>query len=232
MGSSPPKELQARYWVFLGRVREKARDIVGALAAFNESLKLNPDNAEALSRRALARLSKSQLGGASADITRALQLLPKDPTLHVIASNIISRRPGMLKQALWHANQAVALGPDLPMAWCQRARIRIKLHLLTDARQDAERAKSLGDHRHEVWTALGLIELREEAPEQAIVNFNQALELSPLSFQALFLRGRAREITGNLAGARHDFLRVLQISPVRAPVARSARKRLDALGDD
>ena len=60
-----------------------------ALAAFDEALRLDSENANAYAYRGLARFSQGQLDSARADIYRALELEPANPVAKAAMAKLV-----------------------------------------------------------------------------------------------------------------------------------------------
>ena len=230
-GAPQTEVAQALHRLAISKARGKSGDFKGALDACNEALELLPSYAEAFSWRSLIWLAANQLNKAVADITRALEIKPLSGVYHVNAANIMMRKKGMRQQALSHADRAIELSPDLPMAWCRRAQIHARAGRLRRARKDVNQAMSLSGRRHEIWFTRGLIDFLDHAPEKAIVSFNRAIQQMPRDVYSLLHRGLASEQIGKLEDARKDFEQVLEMAPAESPSAIEAKKRLEALGD-
>jgi tetratricopeptide (TPR) repeat protein len=59
-----------------GNARQDCNDLEGAIADYDEAIRLDPDNAFALNNRGTARCDKGDLEGALADYNEAIRLQP------------------------------------------------------------------------------------------------------------------------------------------------------------
>ena len=93
----------------LGLAKEKKGDLNGALADYNQAIKLNPKNAIAYKNRGIAKEKKGDLDGAMADFNQAVQLNPKYAAAYYGRGDV-KRKKGDLNGANADFNQASKLG--------------------------------------------------------------------------------------------------------------------------
>jgi tetratricopeptide (TPR) repeat protein len=92
-----------------GLAREKKGDLNGAIADFNEAIKLNPKNVIAYKNRGIAKEKKGDLDGALADYSQSIRLNPKYANAYKDKGNA-KRKKGDLNGANADFKRAVTLG--------------------------------------------------------------------------------------------------------------------------
>lgn len=136
----------------MGRSRERVREgnahlqkgeIDRAIEAFNEAVRLDPDNAYAYANRGIAYLDEDEPLAAVRDLTRALQLEPA-----IAASVRVQRGSGYLAQGSYREavadfSEAIRLNPKDADAYQGRAEAFRKLGERARAAEDARRAREL-----------------------------------------------------------------------------------------
>ena len=92
-----------------GIAKQRKGDLGGALADYDQAIKLNPKNAFAYNNRGTAKEKKGDLDGALADYNQAIQLDPKYAAAYKDRGNA-KRKKGDLQGARADFSQAVKLG--------------------------------------------------------------------------------------------------------------------------
>jgi len=141
-------------WHNFGMLRQRQRDHVGALAAFDRALALRDDLAPAWHGRAVSLHELGRLDEASSAFERALLLAPTDA---VLRDNFGSLRhaQGRLAEALVEFDRALALDPGLATAHCNRGAAFAALGWPAEAEPGLRRALALDPElvKAHVWLA-------------------------------------------------------------------------------
>ncbi len=111
------KDLAATY-VNRGIVRAYLEDYDGALADYEEALKLRPDLAEAFANRGGALIKLERFDSALEALNKALMLSPKQPERVYYNRSIVYELKGKTRQAYEDLKKAVELAPQ----WAQPQR--------------------------------------------------------------------------------------------------------------
>jgi tetratricopeptide (TPR) repeat protein len=153
-----------------------------AIAALEEALRLDPENANHLTRRAaLVRLQgivdpdkRTELWAkAEEDLRKAIQLDTKHDDAHLLLGTLLLDQAGDLDQAEWLIKKALKQ-TETPEGLVQRARVLIRRAAFQEAEQLLNRAvkKDHDSHsayagRGELWSAQGQVFLAFDAFKQA-----------------------------------------------------------------
>jgi serine/threonine protein kinase/Tfp pilus assembly protein PilF len=169
-----------------------------------------PTTASAYIQRARLRLSKSDLDGALADATRAIELDPRSQQAF-IERGIAHRVGGDLDEAIADYGRAIALGPDKPIPWNDRGFAELEKGDLDAAIADLSHAIALHPktprsrtHRATAYRLKGKLSL-------AIAEFSTAIEADERFTLAWRGRGDARLDAGDPQGALADYQRALEL---------------------
>ena len=99
----------------MGRVDE-------AVSAFTETLKLQPDHAEAHYNLAIAALTRSEPDEANRHLAEALRIRPDYPEAHAAMGDLLASQ-NRLPDAAQQYSEALKANPDFTVARCKLARV-------------------------------------------------------------------------------------------------------------
>lgn len=124
----PATDVQALYraQVELGRARRAIRETDQAITAYDEAIKLLPNEANAYNHRAIAKIDKRDLTGALEDLNTAIQ---RNASFGEALNNRawVLLRLNRAADGLPDANAAVRLQPEKVYVWDTRAQINRQL---------------------------------------------------------------------------------------------------------
>ena len=143
-GFNPEPNVQnARTYRDRGLAKQKKGDLDGAMADYNQAIKLDPKFTGAYNNRGNIKLKKGDLKGAMADYNQAIQL---DSKYYRAYNNrgLVRFREGDLNGALADYNQAIALNPKYGLAYRNRGNAKQKRGDLNGAIADFDRAIKVG----------------------------------------------------------------------------------------
>jgi len=135
---------------------------------------------------------------------------------------------GKAGAAITAQSKALALRPNDVATMVDRSIARTSLGRDWDALDDLNRALELEPGRFEALVFRAADWRRVEAGDLAAQDINRALALRPANPDALLERGLIRHARGDKAGARADWLNVIEITS-DGPPAEAARRYLEAL---
>lgn len=123
---------------------------------------------------------------------------------------------------------AVGLNPEDPDLWIDRGLARAGFRSYRPAIADFTRALELDPDLTEAYTFRAAAHRYLEEPDAAATDIDRALALDSLNPDALLERGILRRLKGDAAGARADWLLVIEVAPGTA-AATNAQGNLQAL---
>jgi Flp pilus assembly protein TadD len=137
-------------------------------------------------------------------------------------------KAGNPQRALYAQNQGLKLNPTDVELLIDRALTFGTSGMYFEALDDLNRAVDLRPDSPDVYAMRAAAYRQLENPDLARDNINQALKLSPSHPGALLERGYLRRAKGDLAGARADWLTVIQVMP-GTDIASEAQKNVERL---
>jgi tetratricopeptide (TPR) repeat protein len=176
-------ELQNDKAVLLtARARQSATD--EAAAAYEELLKLEPRNAEALAALAEHKLRRGEVEAAEPLIARALALRPREAALHAAAGEAHHRRRRMAEAEAAY-RRALELEPLNLFAHVRLSELLRETDRAADAEAAARAALEIDDEAPAAHVVLGMAQRALGRAKKARESFERALELDPRHPQAL-----------------------------------------------
>ena len=165
--------------------------------------------------------------------------------LETLAQTMLSPAPGLLADVLAQAGQAWLLADDTQRAFAaQSAAIELapkNIELLIDrsfalaqaqnyweAIDDLNRAAELAPDRPDILVYRASAYRYVDAFDLALTDVNAALRIAPDDLEGLLERGILRRLSGDDAGAREDWLKVVTLAE-DSPAAEAARSNLERL---
>jgi tetratricopeptide (TPR) repeat protein len=205
----------ARDYLKLGAERFARQDYKGAIAAFTEAIRLNPNNALkafAYVSRAASRANLGDHQGTLNDANQAIQLDPKNVFAYINRAGARGNL-GDHQGALNDANRAIQLDPKNVFAYVNRAVARAILGDFQGALDDANQAVQLDQKnifayaiRADVHTFLGNF-------QKALTDANQTIRLNSNVSAGYMVRGNAYLFLGDLQAALQDFNKGIKLEP-------------------
>jgi tetratricopeptide (TPR) repeat protein len=127
--------------------------------------------------------------------------------------------------------RALALDPELALAWKGHAEACVNLERTNEAREAIARALALGPDLAESHRVNGWILNSANDNETALVEASRAIELDPRNAMAWGNRSHARAVLRNFQGARDDAKRALELDPKLSYAWLNLAAALEGLSD-
>lgn len=168
--------LTASELIELGQQKLDGEKVDGAIANFTSAIRLDPNNADAYSKRAEARLGED-VAGSIGDYTKVLQLEPKD-TDALSQRSLARERLLNYDGARQDLDQAIQLKPDDSDFYARRSKIRTVQGDYQSAIADATQAIRLDPESAEGYAARCHSHVRINDFKAAIADCDKAIQIS------------------------------------------------------
>ncbi|WP_303977066.1 hypothetical protein [Dongia mobilis] len=182
--------------------------------------------------QALALIGLRQYEDAGVMLERIAQTLPSVKAR--LASNVFMQAgrawtmAGKIERALHDQNEGLKIDPRNVDLLLDRASTYGNSGMYFEALDDLNAAADLDAKRPDIFALRASAYIALNQLDLAADNLDKALLAAPDFPDALLERGRLRALNGDKAGARQDFLRVLEISP-KTEVGSAAQRQLEKL---
>ncbi len=216
----------AAAWHARGIARRKKGDLAGAISDFSRVLELDPNSLNSLRERAHARDQAGDLDGELSDVTRALELDGSVAALWQERADVRCLEHD-LEGAIADATRALEIDPACGKAYYTRGAARGLKRDVRGEIADERKAVELLPGFPKAWEDLGAALCSfNESLDEGLADLTHAIEMDPTLVPAFFDRAGALTIKGDIAGARADYERVLQLIPADHPRAAEVRRWL------
>jgi eukaryotic-like serine/threonine-protein kinase len=170
-------------WMVKGYCHEQLRQHTEAVACYSTCIALRPAVQWAWYNRALARLNELQFGHACKDFDQAIRLAPTESEFYL---NRALAREGLkdYKGALADLDKAMDLGVTKTRVYFMKATVREKSGDQKGAQRDREEGMRRKPADELSWVTRGLARAHTD-PRGAILDYDEALKLNPLSSCAM-----------------------------------------------
>ena len=197
-------DLAARAWFSIGYLFQEKGKPGEAIAAYDESIRLKPDLAEAYNNRGVAKKDLGQREAAIADYDEAIRLKPNDAEAYNNRGNA-KNNLGQREAAIADYDEALRLKPDYAEAFNNRGNAKKDLGQREAAIADHDEAIRLKPNNAEAYNNRGNAKGDLGQHEAAIADYDEAIRLKPDYATAYYNRGVASVGLDNKDAARRDF---------------------------
>jgi tetratricopeptide (TPR) repeat protein len=171
-------------YLLQGSRKAKSKDYKGAIADYDQAIRLSPNNASAYSNRGFARGELGENQGALSDYDQAIRINPKVAYAYGQRGWLRYKKLEDLRGALIDMDQAIQLDPNLGKAYQSRGLIHTDLGNLKEALSDYNQAIQLNPDNALNYYFRGLLYLRFQAHrmnsklmQRTIADFERAASL-------------------------------------------------------
>ena len=155
-----------------------AGDLEGAVADYNEAIRLNPKNVGAWGNRGFAKNKLGRHEEALADFDEAARLEPENALTwnnRSLTKNLLGR----YEEAIADCDEAIRLKPEYSHAWNNRGGAKNELGRHEEALADFDEAIRLSPEDSHAWYNRGVAKINLERIEEAIKDFDEVLRIDP-----------------------------------------------------
>ena len=198
------KELSSADWFDKGSALDRAKNYKDAVEAFNKSIELNPQNANAYGNRGVAHYKLGDNQQAINDYDKAIELNPQNAVAYYNRGAAYYAL-GNNQQAIRDRNEAIDLNPQYAEAYSNRGAAHYVLGNNLQAIKDYNKAIALNPRHAIAYYNRGTAYCQMCDNQRAIKDFNKVIELNPQHAGAYYNRGIVYGITGNKQQAIDDY---------------------------
>ena len=203
----------AEAYAWRGQMKQVMRDHEGALADFNQALRIRPDSGLALAMRSAAYAIQGNHTAARLDRDNALNLTPlRDPRIYNYAA-MASQVMGQQDFALDLYDKAVALDAAYAPAYNNRGLLYKKMGRAEEALKSYNWAIALHPGFATAWYNRGNLYLLTGRPSAAAADYSLVLAMYREYPGALEARGLAYALEENWRLAEADLLAAITLAP-------------------
>ncbi|MEK0181955.1 tetratricopeptide repeat protein [Microcoleus anatoxicus] len=187
-----------------GEDKYKKGDYQGAVADYNQALRINPNYAEAYFSRGLARSDLGDKQGAIADYNEALRINPND-VIAYYNRGVARYKLGDKQGAIADYDQALRIDSNNASFYLNRGTARSDLGDKQGAIADYDQALRIDPNNAKAYNNRGTA--RDELGDKrgALADYDQALRIDPNYASPYNNRGVIRASLGNQQGAIQDY---------------------------
>ncbi|MBD2353895.1 CHAT domain-containing protein [Tolypothrix sp. FACHB-123] len=180
----------AEAWLDQGNEQFEAGDFAGAIASYDNALKIKPDYHEAWKNRGIALNWLQQYEQAILSCDNALKIKPDDHEAW-IQRGFALRQLGKYEEAILSCDNALKIKPDYYEAWKNRGIALNWLQRYEQAILSCGNALNIKPDDSEAWTHQGFALRQLGKYEEAILSCDNALKIKPDYHEAWKNRGIA-----------------------------------------
>lgn len=199
-------------------------DYQGAIAAYNQAIEVEPNNANAYISRGNTRRKLGDYQKAIADYDWSIQINPYRANTFY-NRGIVRAESGDYQGAITDFDRAIEIKSNYASAYVNRGMIRYELEDFQGAIADYNRAIDIDDKEADAYENRGIIRYQLKDMKGAIADFDQAIKIDSNHINAYYNRGVARRDMGDKQGAINDFEKAAELYNQQGQLS----DRLDAL---
>jgi tetratricopeptide (TPR) repeat protein len=196
------------------RERAETQYLLGKVDATHADLasliEMRPTDIATLMRRAQIHTDRGRFSEAIADRRRVIDLDPRNAFNMVLLGNLL-QTIGDTAGSIDAFSSAVAIRPDLSIAFSSRALVHISAGNSTEALADADRALALGSRNADAMIARARAHLDLGNTAAAQADLDRAIELSPKHFRGYFHRSVMHDRLGDTTVRITDARKALEL---------------------
>ena len=210
--SEPLKTTKLKADDFLVQAVDKYEigDYRGAILAYDEVIRLTPNNSEALLYRGNAYYNLGDKQAAIQDYNQSLKINPNYADAYYSRGNALSAL-GDKQAAIQDYNQSLKINPNYADAYNNRGNARYDLEDKQAAIQDYNQSLKINPNYADAYYNRGNARDALGDKQAAIQDYNRAIKINPNYADAYYNRGNAYATLGDKFQARSDFQQAAKI---------------------
>ena len=208
-----PKEMQktAEGWYHRGVSMHSIGRYDDAMAAFDEALKLAPQQAKILVGKAALYLTLGRLEDSLACHDQIIALHPNEPDPWVVKGALLAKR-ARHREALKCFDEALYRDPKFALAWLNRGIALSKLRSIPEALTSLDSALAANPKLTLAWIEKGSLLFAQKKHGEALACFDEALALDPKLAYQWYNKGLAEDALGRPGAAVASFTKYMELA--------------------
>ncbi|NEP55774.1 MAG: tetratricopeptide repeat protein [Symploca sp. SIO2G7] len=182
-------------WFEQGNLLHAAQDYEGAIASYDQAVKIKPDYHEAWNNRGISLDELGRYEEAIASFDQAVKIKPDYHEAWNNRGNSLYNL-GRYEEAIVSYDQAVKIKPDYHEAWNNRGNSLYNLGRYEEAIVSYDQAVKVKPDYHEAWYNRGISLRKLGRYEEAIASYDQAVKFKPDKHEAWNNRGNSLDKLG------------------------------------
>ncbi|MBE9124875.1 MULTISPECIES: tetratricopeptide repeat-containing serine protease family protein [unclassified Coleofasciculus] len=199
-------------------------DYQGAIAAYNQAIEVEPNNANAYISRGNTRRKLGDYQKAIADYDWSIQINPYRANAFY-HRGIVRAESEDYQGAIADFDKAIEIKSNYTSAYINRGIVRYELEDFQGAIADYNRAIDIDTKEADAYDNRGIIRYQLKDMKGASADFDQAIKIDSNHINAYYNRGIARREMGDKQGAINDFEKAAELYDQQGQLS----ERLDAL---
>ncbi|MDY6802864.1 MAG: tetratricopeptide repeat protein [Cyanobacteriota bacterium] len=195
-----------------GQELAKQGDKPGAIAFYNQALKLNPEDAQTYYQRANARYRQGEVTEAIEDYSEAIRLNSEYGDAYY-NRGLAYYAQGNYGNAIADFTNVLKLNPDDADAYYQRGLNYYQIQEYSLAIEDYSSTILLQPNNVNAYTSRGLAKAAAGDKPGSLADYTEAQRIQPNDPLIFYNRGRARFHLADYRGAMEDYTKVLELQP-------------------
>uniref|UniRef100_A0A8C0W8L5 dolichyl-phosphate-mannose--protein mannosyltransferase n=1 Tax=Castor canadensis TaxID=51338 RepID=A0A8C0W8L5_CASCN len=190
----------AKLWNNVGHALENEKNFERALKYFLQATHVQPDDIGAHMNvgRTYKNLNRTREAEESYMMAKSLmpqiipgkkyaaRIAPNHLNVYINLANLIRANESRLEEADQLYRQAISMRPDFKQAYISRGELLLKMNKPLKAKEAYLKALELDRNNADLWYNLAIVYIELKESNEALKNFNHALELNPKHKLALF----------------------------------------------
>ena len=200
---------------YLAQALVRNGELLPAYEQLQKLAEAQPDNQAIFEQMANVAYMMEDYVAMSHACEKAILIDNTNPRVHYLYAKACIGQEDMIN-AIAMLTKAIALKPDFADAYLLRGQTLLGMGDRKGAREDMEHLLADYPEQEDVLMLKARIERAEGKADEAIDTYTKVTDVNPSAIEAFKERGQVKYDKGDMAGAKEDLQKVLEIDPDRA----------------
>ena len=200
---------------YLAQALVRNGELLPAYEQLQKLAEAQPDNQAIFEQMANVAYMMEDYVAMSHACEKAILIDNTNPRVHYLYAKACIGQEDMIN-AIAMLTKAIALKPDFADAYLLRGQTLLGMGDRKGAREDMEHLLADYPEQEDVLMLKARIERAEGKADEAIDTYTKVTDVNPFAIEAFKERGQVKYDKGDMAGAKEDLQKVLEIDPDRA----------------